>query len=232
MKLRNGRAIVETMKDLVELIKMTTSIDYTVEDDYFWTVIKDRDLISYPVVSDDGRQIEVSEPSTSYDLMEHVESVGAWRTWAVNIGGVEFELMEKVGVWEACDSKAFAALPMGYDEEEMDALLGEFEDCGVDNIGDYVLHLVDDVMDINQGAEYEDLRTFEDDVDEVYEQLNDLGYEGYYELGDDIYGWVPGAVDDNDDEITKDDLMDAETAAKELVMNTYGWSFWPDADDD
>ena len=63
-----------------------------------------------------------------------------------------------------------------------------------------------------------DIRSYEDDVEETLSQLDDLGFDAFYEFDGEYYGWHKGTPPPYED-FSEADLLTAEVVADKLVSN-------------
>ena len=80
--------------------------------------------------------------------------------------------------------------------------------------------LFEEIMEgeTSSALDLRDIRSHEDDVEETLSQLDDLGFDAFYELDGEYYGWkrtLPPPYDDFDE----GDLITAEVLAEKLVSN-------------
>ena len=80
--------------------------------------------------------------------------------------------------------------------------------------------LFEEIMEgeTSSAIDLRDIRSHEDDVEETLSQLDDLGFDAFYELDGEYYGWHKGTPPPCED-FSEADLLTAEVVADKLVSN-------------
>ena len=80
--------------------------------------------------------------------------------------------------------------------------------------------LFEEIMEgeTSSAVDLRDIRSHEDDVEETLSQLDDLGFDAFYELDGEYYGWHKGSPSPYED-FSESDLITTEALAEKLVSN-------------
>lgn len=80
--------------------------------------------------------------------------------------------------------------------------------------------LFEEIMEgeTSSALDLRDIRSHEDDVEETLSQLDDLGFDAFYELGGEYYGWNKESPPPYED-FSESDLITTEALAEELVSS-------------
>ncbi len=259
MKLKlNGSVEFASKKEILDYIRLFASIESDRDVSTLSDLIEGTDLITLPVVREEyGGELSVEEgymeegylgdlivclqEGCSEDFPPTTEDGIVLTT---NVGGVSFEKRGRSGKWNAEQKKLVDALPDGFTEDELEE---EFDaSCNAQDVYDLISEALDEAVDVDEQfmLHYRLLRSVEQDIDTIMEQLEDMQFDllyaepyeymtrgGVLKQGHSVYAWRKENAESDeyspDEEEVKPLAVDIDTAVRYLAESV-DWIEAPD----
>ena len=140
--------------------------------------------------------------------------------WEATVLGIKLQKVDARGDWSVVEPGILNKVPAELEPDDD----GNRDVClyneTTSSTSRAVELMVEEIMEgeTSSALDLRDIRSHEDDVEETLSQLDDLGFDAFYELDGEYYGWertLPPPYDDFDE----GDLIAAEVLAEKLVSN-------------
>lgn len=243
MNLRvDGTVEFDSRRDLVDYIRTFDWIECERDARALENFVGGYELVSDPEVraADDGF-ISLTEGRLDLPFLEHLLEAAPGGTLAndrvilrLSVGGFTFQKNDSLDRWVCLEPARFGELPLGYDEDELQAELAVYGDA--ENVVDLISYALDEVVGGPElfTPDYRLFRSVEDDLLTVQAALDDLKYDGFFvdafeyewdegvtRVGYHVFGWREGMESPVTD-FSRDKLVNSAMAARYLAV-TAGW---------
>ena len=140
--------------------------------------------------------------------------------WETSVLGIKLRKVDVQGDWCVEVPGILNKVPSVLEPDEDGSRDVEYFDEITSSTRRAVELLFEEIMEgeTSSALDLRDIRSHEDDVEETLSQLDDLGFDAFYELDGECYGWRKGSPPPYED-FSESDLLAAEAVAEKLVSN-------------
>ncbi len=140
--------------------------------------------------------------------------------WEASVLGIKLRKVDARGEWCVVAPGILNKVPSELEPDDGGSRDVEYFDEITSSTRRAVELLFEEIMEgeTSSALDLRDIRSHEDDVEETLSQLDDLGFDAFYELDGEYYGWNKESPPPCED-FSENDLWAAEAVAEKLVSN-------------
>jgi hypothetical protein len=140
--------------------------------------------------------------------------------WEASVLGIKLQKVDARGDWNVVEPGILEKVPAELEPDEEGSREVCFHDETTSSTGRAVELMFEEIMDgeTSSAIDLRDVRSHDDDVEETISQLSRLGYDGFYELDGEYFGWHKESLPPYAD-FSERDLLTAAELAEKLVSD-------------
>ena len=140
--------------------------------------------------------------------------------WEASVLGTKLQKVDARGDWNVVEPGILEKVPSELEPDDGGSRDVEYFGEITSSTRRAVELLFEEIMEgeTSSALDLRDIRSHEDDVEETLSQLDDLGFDAFYELGGEYYGWHKESPPPYED-FSESDLITTEALAEELVSS-------------
>lgn len=140
--------------------------------------------------------------------------------WEASVLGTKLQKVDARGDWNVVEPGILEKVPSELEPDDGGSRDVEYFGEITSSTRRAVELLFEEIMEgeTSSALDLRDIRSHGDDVEETLSQLDDLGFDAFYELGGEYYGWHKESPPPYED-FSESDLITTEALAEELVSS-------------
>ena len=211
-----------------DVLKYIDSLGYIPCKRYLAYVIND-EFCEPPRVSVDEEDNHIDFSPTEFNELQYETDLDACETlfgqsgamwWEASVLGIKLRKVDAHGDWCVEAPGILNKVPSELEPDDGGNRDVEYFGEITSSTRRAVELLFEEIMEgeTSSALDLRDIRSHEDDVEETLSQLDDLGFDAFYELDGEYYGWNKESPPPYED-FSENDLLAAEAVAEKLVSN-------------
>ncbi len=195
---------------------------------YLADIIND-EFCEPPRVSVDEEDNRIDFSPSEFNELQYEADVDACETlfgpsgamwWEASVLGIKLRKDDAHGDWNVVEPGILNKVPAELEPDDEGNRDVSFYNEITSSTSRAVELMFEEIMEGETSSvlDLRDIRSYEDDVEETLSQLANLGFDAYYELGGEYYGWHKDSPPPYED-FSESDLLAAEAVAEKLVSN-------------
>ena len=211
-----------------DVLKYIDSLGYIPCKRYLAYVIND-EFCEPPRVSVDEEDNRIDFSPSEFNELQYEADLDACETlfgqsgamwWEASVLGIKLRKVDAHGDWCVEAPGILNKVPSELEPDDGGSRDVEYFGEITSSTRRAIELLFEEIMEgeTSSALDLRDIRSHEDDVEETLSQLDDLGFDAFYELDGEYYGWNKESPPPYED-FSENDLLAAEAVAEKLVSN-------------
>ena len=178
-------------------------------------------------VDEDDNRVEFSpaefnetEFESAIDACDELFGSNGAIWWEASALGIKLQKVDARGDWNVVEPGILEKVPAELEPDEEDSREVCFHDETTSFTGRAVELMFEEIMDgeTSSAIDLRDVRSHDDDDEETLSQLSELGFDGFYELDGEYFGWHKESPPPYED-FSESDLLTVAKLAEKLVSD-------------